>query len=53
MVPFVLGKDFNPEMNHEQSVMLSVFEKLAISDQMKKFLDDSAFESILDTLNQI
>ena len=37
MTPFVLGKDFSPDMNHEQSVMLSVFEKLAISDQLKKF----------------
>ena len=30
MVPFVLGKDYSPDMTHEQSVMLSVYEKLAI-----------------------
>ena len=53
MVSFVLGKDFSPDMNHEQSVMLSVYEKLALSDQLKKYQDDSALESVLETLHQI
>ena len=53
MVPFVLGRDFSPDMNHEQAIMLSVFEKLAITDHIKKFDDDSALESLLENLHQI
>ena len=44
MVPFVFGKDYDPSQAKDSIVNLSVYEKLQISNTIKKYEVDSIFE---------